>query len=223
MKRLLSIVTCGIGMFLSGCASRQVAQPPAWGEGVSREVSALGVSNWIIVAESSFPVMSRRGVRTMVVDAEIPELVDYIVNDLEKSAHVIPRFNTARELPFVENDNAPGIDEFRRLLKEALHGNQVREMDHRSLTLLAHSDVAKYAVLVLKTRSALPYSNVFIELDSGFWDRDSEDKLRSEISAAELAAQKAAQEAAQKAAEEAAQLAAQEAAREAMQKVAPRP
>lgn len=173
-------------LLLGGCASRgPLRTPPPWGEVVSREVNALGIQNWIIVAESSFPVVSRRGVRTIVVDAEVPELVDYVVNELEKSETVTPSFSTARELPFVKNDRAPGVDEFRKLLKTALHGHQVREMDHRSLTLLAHSDSAKYAVLVLKTKTALPYSSVFIELDSGYWDRDSEDNLRRDMTSAQ--------------------------------------
>lgn len=193
MIRLLSIVTLGTGLLFSGCASStpKTPEPPGWGAGVSREIRALGVSNWIIVAESSFPIISRRGVRTMVVEAEIPEVVDYIVNDLESVSNVTASFNTARELPFVENDNAPGIDEFRRLLSEALHGNTVREMDNRSLNLLAQSDASKFAILVFKTKTNLPYSNVYIELDSGFWDRSSEDKLRGDIS---MARQKAAAE-----------------------------
>ncbi|MFT6179773.1 MAG: hypothetical protein ACI9NQ_000905 [Paracoccaceae bacterium] len=174
-------------LLLGGCASQRgpLRKPPAWGEVVSREVNALGIQNWVIVAESSFPVVSRRGVRTIVVDAEVPELVDYVVNELEKSETVTPSFSTARELPFVKNDRAPGVDEFRKLLKTALHGHPVREMDHRSLTLLAHSDSAKYAVLVLKTKTALPYSSVFIELDSGYWDRDSEDNLRRDMTTAQ--------------------------------------
>ncbi len=173
-------------LMLGGCGlSTPSSPPPPWAEEVTREVGALGIQNWIIIAESSFPVASRRGVRTVVVDADVPELVDFVINELEKSETVNPSFNLARELPFVKNDNAPGIDEFRRQLKEALHGHQVREMDHRSLTLLAHSESAKYAVLVLKTRTALPYSNVFIELDSGYWDRESEDALRREIAGAQ--------------------------------------
>ena len=192
MKRLL-LLLCPILLF-GGCSSSsrpaevEVVEPP-WGEAVSREVNALGIQNWIIVAESSFPVVSRRGVRTIVIDAEVPEVVDYVVNELKKSEMVTPSFSTARELPFVKNDRAPGIDEFRKLLKTALNSHQVREMEHRSLTLLAHSDAAKYAVLVLKTKSALPYSSVFIELDSGYWDRDSEDKLRSDMTTAQLKTQ----------------------------------
>ncbi len=181
MKAFLPLLF--LTFLLGGCGSSRGPreQPPIWGEVISREVNALGIQNWIIVAESSFPVVSRRGVRTIMVDAEVPELVSYVVNELGKSETVIPSFSTARELPFVKNDNAPGIDEFRKRLKVVLSGREVREMEHRSLSLLAHSDSAKYAVLVLKTKTALPYSNVFIEMDSGYWDRDSEDKLRRDM------------------------------------------
>lgn len=176
---------CPIFLLLEGCGSSRNKTPPPWGATVSREVNALGIQNWIVIAESSFPVVSRGGVRTLVVDAEIPELVDYVVNHLEQSENVIPSFNTARELPFVSNDRAPGIDQFRKDLNTALHGHEVRQMDHRSLTLLAHSDASKFAVLVLKSKTALPYSSVFVELDSGYWDRDSEDRLRREMRSAQ--------------------------------------
>lgn len=170
-----------ISLLLVGCGSGPDRTPPPWAGTVGREVDALGIQNWIIVAESSFPVVSRGGVRTLVVDGEVPEIVDFVVNHLEKSENVTPSFSTARELPFVNNDRAPGIDHFRKQLKTALHGHQVRQMDHRSLSLLAHSDASKFAVLVLKSRTALPYSSVFIELDSGYWDRDSEDTLRQQM------------------------------------------
>lgn len=176
-------------LLLQGCGSSGEKPPPVWGGMISREIDALGIQNWIIIAESSFPVVSRRGVRTVVVDAEIPELLDYVVNDLERSEKVTPSFNTARELPFVSNDRAPGIEQFRKDLKTALHGHEVRELEYRSLALLTHSESSKFAVLVLKSRTALPYSSVFIELDSGYWDRELEDELRGEIKEAEQKAQ----------------------------------
>ena len=179
--RFLILVIPLFLILAEGCGSSGERPPPVWGGVVSREIDALGIQNWIIIAESSFPVVSRRGVRTVVVDAEIPELLDFVVNDLERSENVTPSFNLARELPFVSNDRAPGIDQFRKELKTSLHGHEVREMDYRSLSLLAHSDASKFAVLVLKSKTALPYSGVFIELDSGYWDRDLEDELRDDI------------------------------------------
>ena len=172
-------------LLLGGCGSGPDRPPPRWAETVEREVEALGIQNWIIVAESSFPVVSRIGVRTLLVDGKIPEIVDFIVNHLEKSETVTPSFNTARELAFISNEQAPGIHHLRKELKEALHGHRVRQMDNRSLTLLAHSDASKYAILVLKSKTTLPYSSVFIELDSGYWDRESEDRLRHEMKAAQ--------------------------------------
>jgi len=117
-----------------------------------------------------------------VIDGETPEVLEYIVNLLEQSENVRPKFNTARELLFLVNDLSPGVDQFRERLKVALHGHTVNQMDHRALTLLAQSDADKYAVLVLKTKTALPYSNVYIELDSGFWDLESEARLRLDMS-----------------------------------------
>jgi len=179
----------GLIMLLLGCAllgsscSNSLEKSPQWAASLSGELRALGYRNWIIIAESSYPVHSRRGVRTVVVDAETPEILDYVVDYFDRSENVRPSFSTAHELTFVKNDNAPGIDEFRARLKKALHGHDVRQMDHRALSLLAESDSADFAVLVIKTNTALPYTNVFVELDSGYWDRDSEDKLRAAIKA----------------------------------------
>lgn len=147
-------------LLLGGYGSGPDQTPSLWAGIVEREVDALGIQNWIIVAESSFPVVSVLGVRTLVLDGEIPQIVDCIVNHLEKLETVAPSFNTALELSFVSNDRAPGIDYLREQHNEALHGHQVRQIDNRSLTLLAHSDASKYAILVLKSKTALSYSSV---------------------------------------------------------------
>lgn len=171
-------------MGLSSCAAGDSASPPippAWATGLDAELRPMGFGNWIIISESSFPAHSGRGVRTVMVDGEIPEVIDHIVDYYDNSENVTPSFNTAREFPFVENDRAPGADEYRKTLKKALHGHEVREMDHRSLALLAQRNSGKFAVLVVKTKTALPYSSVFVELDTGYWDGDSEDALRDKM------------------------------------------
>ena len=173
---------------LSSCASDSgrvdTAIPPAprpWAAEVNREVMSMGYGNWIVIAEASFPVHSRRGVRTLVVDGEIPDILDQVVTALEYSESVKPFFTTAKELPYVENNRAPGIDMFRGQLKTALHGHGTREMDYRTLGLLLESEANKFAVLVLKTKTALPYTSVFIELRSNYWDVDSERDMRQRM------------------------------------------
>jgi len=40
-------------------------------------------------------------------------------------------------------------------------------------------------VLVLKTRMAIPYTSVFLQLDCQYWSADSEARLREAMKAAE--------------------------------------
>jgi hypothetical protein len=111
----MKIATLACSLFLVGCGIENLEPiPPRWGPAVTQELNALGFGNWIVVAEASFPVHSGRGVRTVSLDAEIPEVVDYIVDSYDNAENVTPTFSTARELPFVQNDRAPGIDFFRR-------------------------------------------------------------------------------------------------------------
>ena len=38
-----------------------------------------------------------------------------------------------------------------------------------------------FDVLVIRTTTALPYSSVFLELRPGYWDGESEQRLRTEM------------------------------------------
>jgi len=181
-----------IALIASCASSKQTkkkkpqAPPALWAAALNQELQTLGYGNWIIIAESSFPSHSRRGVRTVVVDDEIPAVLDHVVTSFDRSATVVPSFNVARELPFVSNDRAPGIDQYRSRMKAALHGNPMRYLDYRSLGTIVQDTSKKFAVLVIKTKTSLPYSSVFIELDSGYWDRDSDDQMRAGIRDKEL-------------------------------------
>ncbi len=179
--RTLACLLLPVVMFCS-CSNSIRPEPveaPLWAAQLSGEVNRLGVQNWIVVAEASYPVLSKRGVRTVAVDGEIPEVVDFVIKQLATSESLVPSFNTASELNFVKNDRAPGVDHYRRELKRVLGRREVKELGERNLRVLASSDAAKFAVLVVKTRTSLPYSSVYIELDSGYWNRAMENDLRS--------------------------------------------
>jgi hypothetical protein len=81
----------------------------------------------------------------------------------------------------VENDFAPGIDELRRRIQGSLHGHEATELDQQSLLTLLEDANRSFDVLVIRTQTALPYSSVFLELKPGYWDADSETRLRERI------------------------------------------
>ena len=158
-----------------------------WKGSVNQQVNQLGYRNWIVVSEASFPAHSRAGVRQVNANAEVPEVVDYVLNALEQTQHVRPQVYLTREMRSVENDFAPGIDEMRKRIEQSLHGHESTELDQQSLITLLESANQSYDVLVIRTPTALPYTSVFLELQPGYWDAESEERLRQKIRMERLA------------------------------------
>ncbi len=166
--------------FLSlGCAG--VQNNPPWHAAVDRQAGQLGYRNWIVIAEASFPAQSRPGIRQVTASVDVPEALDYVLNVLEQTENVRSHIYVPRELRSVENDFAPGIDELRKRLKDSLHGHETAELEQQSLLTLLEDANRSFDVLVIRTTTALPYSSVFLELKPGYWDVDSETRLREKI------------------------------------------
>lgn len=152
-----------------------------WQAAVQRQAGQLGYRNWIVIAEASFPAHNRPGIRQVNADMEIPETLDYVLTALEQTENVRPQVYVTRELRSVENDFAPGIDELRRKLQDAKHGHETTELDQQSLLTLLEDANRSFDVLVIRTPTALPYTSVFLELQPGYWDVESETHLRNRI------------------------------------------
>ncbi|RYD30708.1 MAG: hypothetical protein EOP87_16160 [Verrucomicrobiaceae bacterium] len=162
-----------------GCAGMK--QEQTWQAAVDRQAGQLGYRNWIVIAEASFPAHSRPGIRQVNASVDVPEALDYVLNALEQTENVRPHVYVTRELRSVENDFAPGIDDLRKRLKGSLHGHEPAELDQQSLLTLLEDANRSFDVLVVRTPTALPYSSVFLELQPGYWDVDSETRLRDRI------------------------------------------
>ncbi len=177
--KLPSLLTLLIAVASVGCVSP--TRSSSWQDSVQRQVNQLGYRNWIVIAEASFPAHSRPGTRQVTAAAEIPEVVDYVLNALEETQHVRPKMYVTRELRAIENDFAPGIDELREKIMASLHAHEPTELDQQSLLTLLESANQSFDVLVIRTHTALPYTSVFIELQPGYWDAESEDRLRERL------------------------------------------
>jgi len=174
-----ALLALGAAVLSLGCAA--VPSDNSWHAAVDRQAGQLGYRNWIVIAEASFPAQSRPGIRQVTASVDAPAALDYVLNALEKTENVRPQVYVTRELRAVENDFAPGIDEFRKRLQGALHGHETTELDQQSLLTLLEDANRSFDVLVIRTTTALPYSSVFLELQPGYWDVDSETRLRERI------------------------------------------
>jgi L-fucose mutarotase/ribose pyranase (RbsD/FucU family) len=173
------LVLCGGLSLLTGCA--MFHHDNSWKIAVDRQTDQLGYRNWIVIAEASFPAHSRTGVRQVAAPVEVPEALDYVLHTLERTENLRPSIYLTRELQSVENDFAPGIDQVREHITNALHGHEPIILDQQSLLTLLEDANRSFDVLVIRTQSALPYASVFIELQPGYWDASSESRLRERI------------------------------------------
>jgi L-fucose mutarotase/ribose pyranase (RbsD/FucU family) len=166
-------------LMTAGCM--HMGSENTWRAAVDNQAAQLGYRNWIVIAEASFPAHSRSGVRQVAAPVEIPEALDYVLQALERTENVRPQVYLTRELRSVENDFAPGIDDMRKRIQTSLHGHEPTELDQQSLLTLLEDANRSFDVLVIRTQTALPYSSVFLELKPGYWDTDSEARLRDRI------------------------------------------
>ena len=194
LTNLLPTIFLTLGsVFVMSCSVNPISQvneflsktpkisAPVWKNDLRSEVQALGYRNWIVIADAAYPFHNRAGVRTVVAPVETPEIIRELVATINEKQHIKPQFYTARELKSVKNSQAAGVDQYRKEIKSALSGYTTRELDSVTLNRLLQGTSSTYAVLVIKTQTALPYSSIFIELDSGYWDVETERELRESI------------------------------------------
>ena len=178
---------------LSGCQDANPAERE-WKEQLYKNLAIVGARNWIVIAESSFPAYTGTGIRTMVSDKTSDEVLLDVLNMLEEEAHVVPRIMISSELRSITEDYAPGIKRYRNNINKMLPGRQHFELMSRTINSLIEDAARQFNVLVIKTKTSLPYSNIYIELDSGYWDSESETVLRKSLEARDAANRRAAQD-----------------------------
>lgn len=162
---------------------RRPSEDTGWKQQIDHKLARLGYRNWVVVAEASFPAQSRPGVTQLAVPVDVPEAADYVLKSLERTENLRPKIYLTRELRAVENDFAPGIDQLRQKIHASLHGHESTELDQQSLFTLLNDATRSFEITVIRTTSTLPYSSVFMELQPGYWDSDSENRLRERMQA----------------------------------------
>ena len=177
MAKLTRYLSLPLVMLISGCAGMSGAQQ-RWMPTLRHELSYLGAQNWVVVAEAAFPIQNRRGIRVIQLSADIPDVVDGVERVIEEKYHVKPRLYVSTEVSSVPYDYAPGIKNYHQQLEKALHGRETVRLDHAMLMRMLDDAGKTHRILVIKTHTALPYTSVFMELGSGYWDAESESALR---------------------------------------------
>lgn len=138
----------------------------------------FGHRNWIQIADMAFPSLVSSGVKTIWAGKEILPVLDFVLEVINSQSHVRPIFWLDEELDFLKEEWATGITNFRQELHKRLNNFPVKKLPHEQLIAKLSEAGKEFQILVIKTKTCLPYTSVFIELDCAYWDEQREQFLR---------------------------------------------
>lgn len=188
-KYLGVIRRCAVGLLLAGVSmfglqTAAAQQNPnggpseGWRARLRESMPLLGHRNWILVVDSAYPLQTSPGVETIETDGSEVDVVREVLQEVDRSIHVRPVLYMDAELPFVTENDAPGVEQYRRELRGVLGDRPVSSIAHEAALSKIDEAGKTFHVLVLKTRLAIPYTSVFIQLDCKYWSADAEARLR---------------------------------------------
>ena len=176
----LSVLLMAAAMASEG-AAREERKPvgAGWEEKFLRDLPAMGHRNWIVVADAAFPLQISPGMEVVVSNEDHFAVLDKVLKALDASKHVRPHVYLDKELDFVPENLAPGMNACRDRLKAAIRKYDPKPVLHEELIARLDQVAKTFRILMIKTNLTLPYTTVFLELDCGYWGPEAEAKMRA--------------------------------------------
>ncbi len=160
-------------------AAQRLYGQAGWQDKLAHEMPMMGEQNWIVVADSAYPLPSAPGMEVVVTGESQTELLTAVLNMVAKAPNVSPEFWTEAELPLVPEQDANGISAYRAQLAGLLAGGKAQALTRDHMLAKMEDASRSYHVLVLKSTMTLPYTAVFIQLDTRYWSANAERRLRA--------------------------------------------
>lgn len=171
------------GALLALSAAAGAVPTDSWRDTLHREMPALGHRNWVVVADSAYPLQTAPGIETIETGATQEEVLKAVLQELASAKHVSPAIFLDAELPFVPERRAPGVTAYRNELKELFGSMNAQSVPHEQLIETLAEAGTTFHILILKTTLTVPYTSVFLRLDCKYWGEEDEKELRQAMRA----------------------------------------
>lgn len=152
-----------------------------WKKDLSEQLPLLGHRNWVVVADSAYPLQTAPGIKTIYAGGDHIDVLNQVLAAVSQQKHVRPVILTDAELNYVDEKHAPGIGALRDQLKTALAEREVQAKPHEEIIAQLDEAGNTFQVIIIKTDLVLPYTSVFIRLDCGYWSAEAENALRKSM------------------------------------------
>ena len=162
----------------AGFADEAAACTPSdWEQVLQSRLRLFGHRNWLVVADSAYPAQCSEGIETIVANADHRLIVETVLATIQASAHVKATVYADKELTFVDEKDAPGVDAYRSWFNRI--ARDVRVLPHEEIISKLDRAGRSFRVLVIKSGLTIPYTSVFFEMDCAYWNANAEKRLRS--------------------------------------------
>lgn len=152
-----------------------------WKQALEERLPLLGHRNWLVVADAAYPSQSKAGIETIVSGVGQQETMEFVLTQLNANRHIRPIIYFDRELKYMEEEDAPGVDDYRLWLHTTLGGMSLNSAPHERIIARLDQAAQMFSILVIKSTMTIPYTSVFFELDCGYWNAEAEARLRATI------------------------------------------
>jgi len=170
-----------LSLFVFSWMPVNAANASPWKVKVQRELPLLGHRNWIVIVDSAYPLQTAPGIETVETGADQLTVVREVLQSVAQSKHIRPVVFMDAELPFVTEQQAPGVTKYRGEIKNALGNLPVHSVIHEQLIHNMNQTSNSFHVLILKSTMTIPYTSVFLRLDCKYWSDADEQHLRLEM------------------------------------------
>ena len=144
-----------------------------------------GDRNWIVVADSAFPVYAAPGIETIVVKDDLPSVLKYVASEIASSGNVRATVFLDKELQFIGGHDYPGVSELKKQITGTFAREQVSSIPHTEILRKVDEAGKTFRILLIKTTEKIPYTSVYMRLDCGYMSDDVERKIRTAMSEAD--------------------------------------
>lgn len=150
-----------------------------WQKQLDEILPYYGHRNWILVTDMAFPKQSSNGIRYINTNENLTGVLQQVLDKLSKSEHIKPVIYTDKELAFITEKQAKGINKLRNTILQLTKEWSSETLLHEDVFGKLNESSNLFETLVLKTNCTIPYSSVFIYLDCKYWNEVNETTLRN--------------------------------------------
>ncbi len=88
-----------------------------WKASLKEKLPELGHRNWILIVDKAFPLQNSDGIITINTGENLPDVLSYTLNEIDRSTHVKPLVYIDQELSFITTEQVSQIDDFSAYLR----------------------------------------------------------------------------------------------------------